>query len=109
MQRENLGDLDVGVVGFDRLERAADFAWSIRLHVKGVHLAWRAEIEDQDHRFPGVTWAYAADGLKRGEVGEREAEGTQRADLEEVAARDTIASSDGTIAGDDKHKRKTNL
>ena len=107
VQRENLGDLDVGIIGPDRFERPADLARRVGFHVPGVQLARRAQIEDQNHRFPVIPLGDCALGLKRGEVGEREAEGAQHADLQEVASRDAVTGGNGAFAGDFEHNRKT--
>ena len=65
VQRENLGDLDVGIIGPDRFERPADLARRVGFHVPGVQLARRAQIEDQDDRFPVIPLGDCALGLKR--------------------------------------------
>src|SRR5882672_10597869 len=39
VQGKDLGNLNIGVVGLDRLERPADFSWGIGLHVEGIDLA----------------------------------------------------------------------
>ena len=63
VQGKDLGKLDVRIVGPDRLERPADLARRLRLHIPGVQLAWSAEIEDHYHRFLIVAFAHGPHGL----------------------------------------------
>ena len=94
VQRKNLGDLDVRVVGPNRLEGSPDLAWGIRFHIPGVQLARSAQVENHDHGLLVLALGHGAHGLQRGQVGERETQGAQGADLEEVATRDSVAGGD---------------
>ena len=53
-----------GDVGVDRLERPADLGRGVGLHVPGVDLAGRAEVEDHDHRALVVILGHGALGLE---------------------------------------------
>src|SRR6185295_9077224 len=44
VQREYLGNLNIWIIGLDRLEWSADFRRRIWLHVPGINLTARAEI-----------------------------------------------------------------
>jgi hypothetical protein len=68
VQGKYLGDLDVRVVGFDRLKGTANFRRRVRLHVPGVHLARRAEIENHDARFVVLALRRRAKSLQSGEL-----------------------------------------
>ena len=104
VQRKDFADLKVGIVRADRLERPANLARRVRLHVEGVELGRRAEIEDEDARLvaprPSASrpCACAAASLRH-----RKAERAERADLEEIATRDAVAGGDGAGAGDLEH------
>ena len=92
VQRQDLGDLDRGRRGRDRLERAANLGRRVGLHVQDVELAGCAEVEDHDHasarRDP---WRDRPLGLGGHESAQRKADRAQRADLQKVAARDAVA------------------
>ena len=103
VQRKDLGDLNVRVIGLDGLERPADFARRIRFHVPGIELAGSAQIENQDDRLLVVALRDGAQRFEGGPVRECEAKGAERADLQEVAPRDTIASRDGAGTGYFQH------
>ena len=50
VHRQDFGDVDIGRLGADRLERAANFARCIGFHVPEVDVARRAEVEYHDTR-----------------------------------------------------------
>ena len=103
VQRENFGDLNVRIVRADGLERPANFGRRIRLHVPGIDLAGRAQIENHDARTFIVSLWRRAHGLECRELCQRQPDGAERADLEEIAARDAVASRDRTVAGEFEH------
>ena len=100
---ENLGELKV-TLGGNRLERPANLAGRVGLHVEEVELAGRAEVEDHDDRLLVAAARDLTCGLRGGVVRHGEAERAERADLEEIAARRAVAGGDGTGAGDFQHK-----
>ena len=106
LQRKNLGDLNVGIVGADRLERPANFARRIGLHVPGVELARRAEIENHDAGFFVAALGHRAHRLHLRELRHAQADCAQRADLEKVAPRDSVARRDRTFSSYFKHISK---
>ena len=103
VERKDFRYLNVGIVGFDRLEGPADFGRRIRLHVESIDLAGCAEIEDQDAGFIVLTGSRSAERLERREFRKAQAEGSERADLEEVAAGDAVASGDRASSSYFKH------
>src|SRR5678816_4783021 len=60
---KNLADLQIGIVGADRLKWPADLARRVRLHVERVDLRRRAEIENEDARFVVPAFRDGARGL----------------------------------------------
>ena len=103
--RENLAHLDVGIVGADWLKRPANLARRIRFHVEGVELRGRAEIENKDARLIARALRHRARRLRGHHFGKRKSERAERADLEEISAREAVASGDGAGAGDVEHVR----
>ena len=98
VQREDLGDLDAGGVGLDRLERPADFARRVGLHVPGVELAGRAEIEDHDAGALVLRLVRRRPcACRASNCGSDNPMRAERADLQEVAARDAVAGGDGAL------------
>src|SRR5882724_2323993 len=66
VQGKDLGNLYIGIVRLDRLERPADFGRGIGLHVEGIDLAGRSEVEDHDARFLVVAGTCCAESLESG-------------------------------------------
>ena len=68
VQGEYLGELYVRVVRPDRLERPAYLTRRVRLHIPGVQLARRAQIEDHDYRLLVLAFGHGAQRLQRGQI-----------------------------------------
>ena len=96
---EDFGDVEIALGG-DGLERPANLAGRVGLHVEEVELAGRAKVEDHDDRLLVRVGADLPGGLGGRVIGHGEAERAEGADLEEVAARDAVARGDGAGAGD---------
>ena len=92
-----------GDVGRDRLERPADFGRGVGLHVEAVELAGRAEVEDHDHAAVVVILGHGALRLGGHQLGQREPDGPQRADLQKVAPRDAVARVGLSFTGHVEH------
>ena len=56
-----------------------------------VHLAGRTQVEDHDHAALVVIRSNSASRLEFGQLRERQADGAERADLQELAARQAVA------------------
>lgn len=86
MQRQDLGDLEGIALRADRLERAANLARRIRLHVPEILLARRPEVEDHDAGLVALFGVHFAFRPQFGETGHREADGAQSTGGDEIAA-----------------------
>src|SRR5438876_2890765 len=96
--REDFRDLDIRIVCFYRLERTADFRRGIWFHVPGVQLAGGSQIENEDDGFLIIAFGYSPKGLERGKLRKRQSNGAQRADLHEIAARNSVTGGDRPFA-----------
>lgn len=86
VHRQDLGDLEGIALRADRLERAANLARRIRLHVPEVLLARRTEVEDHDASLVALFGVHFAFRPQFGETGHREADGAQSTGGDEIAA-----------------------
>ena len=110
VHRQDLGDLKGMALRADRFEGAANLARRIRLHIPEVLLARRTEVEDHDAGLVALFGIHPAFRLQFGEARHREANGTQSARGEEIAARDAITGGDGGFIGEGEHDEiKTTL
>ena len=82
-------------------------AGRVRLHVQGVQLAGRAEVENHDGTtFRRCLWRPRPSLAAPRTSTSVKTDGAERADLQEIAARDAVASGDRTFAGNFKHLKK---
>ncbi len=105
VQRQDFGNLDPRGRGVDRFERPANLGRGLGLHVEQVELARRAEVEDHDHRVFAVIAVDRPAGLGSHQFGKRQADGTQRADLEEIATGHAVAGMGRALADQIEHPR----
>jgi hypothetical protein len=103
VQGKYFGNLDIGIVRPDGLERAANFRGRVRFHVKRIELAGGAQVEDHDAGLVILACGYGAERLERGKFGKRKSQRPESADLEEIATRDAIAGGDRAVSGDVNH------
>jgi hypothetical protein len=103
VQRKHLRNLEGIARRADGLERPANLARRIGLHVEQVELRWSAEIENQDAGFVALLLVDCTESLKLGQAGKREAQRTERAHLKKISAREAIAGGDRSIARDFEH------
>ena len=109
--RPFLTEVPIGTqgIGFDRLERPADFHRRLGLHIERVELAGRAEIEDHDHAAFVVILGHRALGFGGHQFGQRKANGPQCAYLEKIATRNPVARVSLASTGHVEHGSRTRL
>src|SRR5438128_2302419 len=103
MERQNLGDLNIRIIRLDRLERPANLGGRVRFHVERIQLTGSAQIENHDAGLVILGFVHCAEGLERGEFGQTEADGPEGADLQEIAARYSVASGDRAVGSEFQH------
>jgi hypothetical protein len=103
VQRENLGNLDIGIVRADRFEGTANLTRRIRLHVPGIELAGRTEIENHDDRLLVIPFCDRTERLQRRVFRHGEPNGPQRSNLQKIPARQAVARRDRSASRQFKH------
>ena len=106
--RKYLGDLNAGNVGLDRMKRPANFSRSIRFHIPCIHLAGRAEQEQED-AVHLLLRRCGAVGLQGQHLGQRKANAQRGhrecAGVQEVSPRHSVAQVNRLIRIQTKHER----
>jgi hypothetical protein len=95
--REEFADLDAIHIRADGLVRSGDLARCIWLQIKHVLMRRSADEIDQDDRLVRVADARLV--LQRQQLRQRQAEGAQTADFDEVATRDAITEGAAFFGG----------
>ena len=99
MEREEFGDFDARDVGLHRLELAAVFGGSLRLHVVGFHVGKPTRQPDEDDGGVVRGRDRARLGPQPQQVGEPQAGRSDGADLEEAASRHRARAVFGRLFG----------
>ena len=103
--RKDFGDLDARGLGLDRLERPANLGRGVGLHVQ--QSSWLGAPRLKIMITPlVVVVGHGALGLGGQQLGQRQADGRQRADLQEIAARDAVAGMRLSPTAEIQHRER---
>ena len=92
--RKNFADLDVGIVRPDGLERPANFARRVGLHVPRIELTGRAQIKNHDAGFFRVPFGNGVAALIAAGLDKLSPMAPSTPTCKKVPARNSVASSD---------------